>query len=85
MADFDGDPPPFEDLRIEPMMFLSGKFQGSEKNWNISHKELIPVVKAFTRLHFMLAGHQKIIHLFTDHKNLIYLIKPEWSANIWLF
>ena len=65
--------------KFNPMMFLSGKFTSSQMNWTISQKELYPVLKAFQRVKFLLEGHLGSIHLFTDHKNLISILKPEWS------
>ena len=71
-----------EELCCRPIMYFSGKFQNSSANWHVSSKELWPFIFAFDRLHFLLYGHPKPIHLFTDHKNLIYLLRPEWSEKL---
>ena len=62
-----------------PMIFLSGTFTEGQQLWTVAEKEMFPVVKAFERVKFLLEGHQGEIHLFTDHKNLIPILRPEWT------
>ena len=65
----------------KPMMFLTGEFVGSQVNWHISQKELFPIIHAFNRLDFMLLTHGRPIHVFTDHKNLVFILRPEWEPH----
>ena len=69
----------FDDLKIKPMLFLSGEFKGSETRWHISQKELYPILQAFERFGFLLLTHEFPIQIFTDHKNLIHILRPEWE------
>ena len=65
------------ELKPKPMMFLSGKFTKSEMNWHVSHKEMYPIVHAFKRLNYLLLGHPGKVKVFTDHKNLKDILRPQ--------
>ena len=58
---------------------MSGKFSSAQKNWHISSRELYPIVFAFRRLDYLLYGHTLPVELFTDHRNLVFIVRPESS------
>ena len=64
----------------EPLAFLSGSFKGSELNWSIIEKEAWPIVKACIRLKHFLHS-ERPFHMFTDHRNLIYIFNPASRTN----
>ena len=72
-----GDTVDVYQLQPRPMMFLSGKFAGSQLRWHVSHKEMYPIVHAFHRLHYLLVGHMRNVVVFTDHKNLVDILRPK--------
>ena len=59
----------------KPFSFLSGKFTNNSLNWSINDKELYSVVFSIKRFDYLIDNSRVIVH--TDHKNLIYLRKPE--------
>ena len=79
---------PFDNLNLDdirsmqpdPLIFLSGKFTQTQINWHISQKELYPIIYSFKRLQWLVLGHLTKIYIFTDHKNLIPLIKPQLAT-----
>lgn len=66
---------PLEQQRHEPLAFLGGKFTGAQKNWTTYEKEAYAIVQTFDRLDYLLWG-AKQTHVFTDHKNLLYVFAP---------
>ena len=48
----------------------------------MTSKEFFPIIVRCKRFQFMLLCHPRAIHIFTDHKNLIYMLKPEWSPKL---
>jgi hypothetical protein len=64
---------PVEEMRHEPLAFLSGSFKASELHWSITDKEAWPLVVVYRRLTYLLHGD---VHLFTDHRNLAYVFAP---------
>ena len=68
-----------EYLKFKPMIFLGGEFKKNELHWHITAKEFYPFICGIKRLDFILTCHPKPIHLFTDHKNLIFILKPHWT------
>ena len=75
------EPLNFETMNIRPMMFLSGEFTNAAVKWHISQKELFPILEAFRRFDFLLLTHPSSIIVFTDHKNLIHILRPDWVPN----
>ena len=69
------------ELQPKPMIFLSGKFAGSQKGWHVSHKEMYPIVHAFKRLNYLLVGHPRKVQVFTDHKNLRDILRPKSASH----
>ena len=68
-------------LKPRPLMFLSGKFQGNQAKWHISNKELFPIIHAFARLNYLMVGHPRNVHVFTDHANLVDILRPKKARN----
>eukprot|EP00924_Labyrinthula_sp_SR-Ha-C_P001753 augustus_masked-scaffold_64-processed-gene-0.13-mRNA-1 protein AED:1.00 eAED:1.00 QI:0/0/0/0/1/1/4/0/1152 len=54
-----------------------GEFVGSSIHWSMMDKELYPIIKLMKRYRFILFGHLLPINLYTDHKNLTYLMTPK--------
>jgi RNase H-like domain found in reverse transcriptase len=68
---------PFREHRHQPLAFLSGEFKDASFNWSTAEKEAFPIVQAFERLDYILAGKTNELH--TDHRNLIYIFDPHGS------
>eukprot|EP00924_Labyrinthula_sp_SR-Ha-C_P013860 snap_masked-scaffold_5-processed-gene-15.36-mRNA-1 protein AED:1.00 eAED:1.00 QI:0/0/0/0/1/1/2/0/1386 len=69
-------------VKFHPFYFLSGAYRGSSHNWGTPDKELFPVVRTIQKFRFLLDSHPLPIKLFTDHMNIVHLIKPERSLNL---
>ena len=52
--------------RHEPLAFLSGTFNRSQKHWSVIEKEAFPIVEAVERLRQLLLRDEGL-RLFTDH------------------
>jgi hypothetical protein len=61
--------------RHDPLAFLSGTFNRSQKHWSVIEKEAFPIVEAVERLRHLLLRDEGF-RLFTDHRNLIYVFDP---------
>jgi hypothetical protein len=48
-----------------------------ERNYGISDKEALAVIKALKHWHHWLKGTNKPVDILTDHKNLEYFSKPQ--------
>ena len=72
---------PLLERKHVPIGCLSGLFKGSEKNWDISSRELYPFLIALNKFHHYL--HRKIpFNLITDNRNLSHIIKPKGYLDI---
>ena len=67
---------PVYDQRHEPLAFLSGVFRGSSSRWAIIDKECYPIIEALTRLEYLVLR-PRGVRIFTDHRNLTYLLSPD--------
>lgn len=56
----------------EPLAFLGGQFNGSQKNLTNFEKEAYAIVEIFDRMDYLLSGGQPV-HIFTDHGTLFYV------------
>jgi RimJ/RimL family protein N-acetyltransferase len=65
---------PLEEQQHEPLGFLSGSFGGPSKSWSIVENEAYAVVAAMIRFERIIFG--RLIHLYTDHANLVYIFDP---------
>ena len=63
-----------ENMSLEPVAFPSGSFKGSQLRWAAVDKEGFAIVDTFRRLEYLLWGG---VHIFTDHRNLMYIFNPE--------
>ena len=73
--------PELKDQIHYPLMFFSGRFNATQQKWQIAQLELFPIIHLSTRLDYMIYGHPTSTNVFTDHRNLLYLIHPSWSPN----
>jgi hypothetical protein len=67
---------PFEQQRHKPLSMLSGSFKGSSKKWHIREKEAYPIMVALDKMRDLLKNPDGFA-LFTDHKNLVWVLDPE--------
>ena len=61
--------------RHDPLVFLSGTFNRSQKHWSLIEKEAFRIVEAVERLRHLLLRDEGF-RLFTDHRNLISVFDP---------
>ena len=66
---------PFEDQNHEPLAFISGAFKNAASRWAIVEKEAFPIVEVCSKYAWLLLQPHGF-HLFTDHRNLIYIFDP---------
>ena len=66
---------PHFDQQHQPMGFVGGEFTKSEVNWSTFEKEGFAIFKTFQKLDYLFLGSQDV-HVFTDHKNLLYVFAP---------
>ena len=63
------------DQRHQPLGFVGGEFTKAEVNWSTFEKEGFAIFKTFEKLDYLLLGEQPV-HVFTDHRNLLYVFAP---------
>eukprot|EP00171_Calliarthron_tuberculosum_P004595 IDg4595t1 len=63
------------DQSHEPLGFVGGEFTKAELNWSTFEKEGFAIFKTFEKLDYLLLGEQPV-HVFTDHRNLLYVFAP---------
>lgn len=68
----------WEQYSHEPLAFLSGVFRGSELRWAIPDKEAFAIYTSCKRLAYLLVR-RRGFHVFTDHRNLVYIFNPTGS------
>eukprot|EP00171_Calliarthron_tuberculosum_P002686 IDg2686t1 len=66
---------PFEEQRHEPLAFLGSEFKGAQLHWTTFEKEAFAIYQTFERMDYLLLG-QKRTHIFTDHRNLLFIFAP---------
>ena len=44
-------------------------------------KKIHPLIAGFNRLDFLLMNHPTPIYAYTDHKNIVNVLRPEWTPN----
>jgi hypothetical protein len=69
-----------QDRTHEPLCFLSGNFTGSQLRWATVEKEGFPIIHALDKLDHYLKREDGF-DLFTDHRNLTYILNPERDLN----
>ena len=65
----------------KPLMFFSGRFDTSQIKWHVSQKELYPILLISRRIDFLIYGHSLPTNVFTDHRNLLFILHPSWSPS----
>lgn len=66
---------PTEDQRHKPLAFLSSAFKDSELHWSTFEKEGYAIYQVFSKLDYLMFG-EKPSHLYTDHRNLLFVYNP---------
>jgi len=65
---------------LHPVAFHSRKLNGDERNYEIHHKELLAIMKAFKEWKRYLWGEEEPVMVYTDHQNLqFFLTKKVWN------
>ena len=59
----------------EPLAFTGGVFKKAEANWNTFEKEGFAIFQTFDCLDYLFLDEHPV-HLFTDHRNLLYTFAP---------
>ena len=81
LLDFESGKPP-QDWEHYPVGFVSGSFRGSSSRWTMPEKESYAIVASTIRLSHNLVACGEF-SLFTDHKNLLYMLSPSrFNANV---
>ena len=65
-----------EDSKQHPVTYFSKSMTPAERNYGISDKEALAVVKALQHWQHWLEGTKIPIDIITDHRNLQYFTKP---------
>ena len=66
---------PVQEQRHEPLGFLGSSFKKAELNWSIYEKEGFAIYQTFDKLDYLFQDDQPV-HVFTDHRNLLYVFAP---------
>lgn len=66
---------PMEKQMHEPLAFLGSAFNTTQQHWSTFDKEAYSIFQAFERMDYMLIC-ENDIHLFTDHRNLLFVFNP---------
>jgi len=67
---------PFAEQRHQPLAFSSGEFKGASLRWSIPEKEAFPIYRAVMSFAYLLCFDKHPFHIYTDHKNLVFLFNP---------
>ena len=67
---------PYDQQRHSPILMMSGSFKGSSLKWHIKEKEAYPIMVALDKARDLLKN-QDGFSLFSDHKNLVWILDPE--------
>ena len=59
----------------EPLAFLGAAFKGAERNWSTFEKEAFSIYQAFKKMDYLFYS-DKPAHVFTDHRNLLFVFAP---------
>lgn len=66
---------PIEEQAQEPLAFLRAAFKDAEKNWSTFEQEGFAIYQSLKKLDYLFY-HEHPIHVFTDHRNLLFLFAP---------
>ena len=67
----------YKDGRWRPVVFLSKSLNKIDKNHNIHNKEILEVIRGLENWRHILKDIKLMFKVWTDHKNLEYLIKVQ--------
>ena len=67
----------FKDLKLVPLVFLSGAFQKGQKKWHIGQKEVYGIIHAFSRCKYLVVNPDRTVNIFTDHQALTHILNPK--------
>ena len=67
----------YENARWKPVAFLSKSLNEIERNYKIHDKEMLAVIRGLENWRYLLEGTKFKFKVWTDHKNLEYLIKAQ--------
>ena len=59
----------------EPLAFLGAAFKGAERNWSTFENEAFAIYQAFKKMDYLFYS-DKPAHVFTDHRNLLFVFAP---------
>ena len=65
-----------KDQKHHPIAFFSKSMNPAERNYGISDKEALAIVKALQHWHHWLEGTKVPVEILTDHQNLQYFARP---------
>ncbi|QRW23519.1 Retrotransposable element Tf2 protein [Rhizoctonia solani] len=57
---------------LHPIAYVSKSFSGAKTNYDMHNKELLAILKALEEWQIFLEATDKLIQVFTDHRNLEY-------------
>jgi RNase H-like domain found in reverse transcriptase len=66
-----------DELRHQPLAFISGRFVKAMYNWSVPEKEAFAIVAAMTRLRYLTI--MRTVHVHKDHRNLTFIYDPKSS------
>ena len=66
-----------EDGKWRPVAFLSKSLNETERNYEIHDKEMLAVIRGLENWRYLLEGAKFKFEVWTDHKNLEYLMKAQ--------
>lgn len=66
---------PFGEQKHEPLAFLGAEFKGAEQRWTTYEQESFAIFNVFLKLDYLFYG-AKPVHVFTDHRNLLFVFSP---------
>ena len=69
-----GKPP--ADQRHEPLGFLSGQFNATQRGWSTFEQEAFAIVEVFRRMDYLFLAVPTPTEVNTDHRNLLFLYSP---------
>jgi RNase H-like domain found in reverse transcriptase len=64
-----------QDQKHQPLVFISGRFRGSQERWAIPEKEAFAVIETVTKHSYLLLASDQF-SILSDHFNLKYMYDP---------
>ncbi|XXQ35702.1 Reverse transcriptase domain-containing protein [Plasmodiophora brassicae] len=73
---------PYGEQHHEPLSFISGTFRGSQLKWATIEKEAYAIIEGCYRLRHFISMSKLALRIFTDHRNLVFILNPASVARI---